>query len=320
VNVATFYEPQIRAAVSMQEAIDVVEKAFVAYSQKRATVPGVIHLDIPQERGEIHVKAAHMHGEPHYVIKIAAGFYNNRAIDLPVGSGMMLVFNARTGFPEAILIDNAWLTDLRTGAAGGVAARYMAPQEIRQVGVIGAGVQGRLQIEALACVRRFERVIVYDHHTTNIIRYQKEMQEKMPGIEFTAAQTPEEAVRGSQVVVTVTPSRQPIVLSEWVDPGTHITAVGSDGPDKRELQAELLQRAGRIIADSLPQCARFGEIHHALAAGLMREEEVDGELGDVIAGKVSGRISADEITICDLTGVGVQDAAIASLAYRRLIS
>jgi ectoine utilization protein EutC len=315
--VEIFYEPEIRKSVTLREAIDAMEGAFVAYAQKAATVPSVIHLDIPAERGEIHIKAAHMHAAPEYVVKIAAGFYNNRQHGLPVGSGMMLVFDAKTGFPQAILIDNACLTDIRTAAAGGLAAKYMARKKIDRVGIIGAGVQGRLQLEALACVRDFKTVVLYDHHTTNVAKYREEMSDRI-SVEMIAANSPEDAVRDCQVIITATPARQPIVKAEWLSPGAHITALGSDGPDKQELEVGVLRRADRIIADSIQQCAKFGEIHHALEAGVLKENDVDGELGEVVLGKIPGRSSEDEITVCDLTGVGVQDAAIAALAYKKL--
>src|SRR5207249_4608171 len=209
--------------------------------------------------------------------------------------------DAKTGFPQAILIDNAHLTDLRTAAAGGLAAKYMARKKIDRVGVIGAGVQGRLQLEALACARNINTGCIYDRHTTNIERYRDEMTGRISA-EIVTAHTPDEAVRGCQVVITATPTRNPIVKAEWVNPGTHVTALGSYGPDKQELEVAVLQRADRIIADSLQQCAKFGEIHHALEAGVLRESDVDGELGEVVLGKISGRESEDEITVCDLTG------------------
>lgn len=309
-------ESEIRGAVTLAEAIPAVEESFVAYTRKTASVPGVIHLDVPERQGEVHVKGAYLFGAQEFVIKVASGFYQNRTRNLPPGSGLMMVFSAETGFPLALLVDNAYLTDLRTAAAGAVAAKHMAREDVEQVAVLGAGVQGRLQIEALACVRKFDRVRIYDHHTTNVVRYVADMRNRVDA-EVIAASTVEEALRGSRIVVTCTPSRQPLVKANWVEPGTHVTAMGSDGPDKQELEARLLVRADRLVADSLAQCARFGEIHHALEAGLLLEEDVDGELGQVVCGDIPGRGNAEEITVCDLTGVGVQDAAIAGLVYRR---
>lgn len=309
-------ENEIRGAVTLAEAIPVVEESFVAYTRKTANVPGVIHLDVPERQGEVHVKGAYLFGAREFVIKVATGFFQNRASNLPPGSGLMMVFSAETGFPEGLLLDNAYLTDLRTAAAGAVAAKHMANVDVEQVAVLGAGVQGRLQLEALSCVRKFSRVKVYDHNTTNIVRYLSDMRGRVDA-ELLAASTVEEALRGSRIVVTCTPSRQPLVKAGWVEPGTHITAMGSDGADKQELEAQVLARAVRVIADSLSQCAKFGEIHHALEAGLMRLENVTGELGQVVCGDIPGRVTANEVTVCDLTGVGVQDAAIAGLVYRR---
>jgi ornithine cyclodeaminase/alanine dehydrogenase-like protein (mu-crystallin family) len=248
---------------------------------------------------------------------VACGFWKNRSRNLPIGSGLMLVFSAVTGFPEAILLDNGYLTELRTGAAGAVAAKYMARENIEQVGLFGAGSQGRFQIEALSEVRSFKRLMVYDHHPANIERYMREMQSHIRA-EIIAAKTPEEAANDSDIVITTTPARSPVILPQWIKKGSHITAVGSDGPDKQELDAGVLAKADRIVADSIVQCLQFGELHHAVDQGAIQREEIDGEIGDVIAGVIPGRLREDEITVCDLTGVGVQDAAIARLVYHNV--
>ena len=309
-------ETEIRGLIELPEAITAMEEAFTAYSKKAATVPPVVALEVPEHQGEVHIKAGRLHAIDEYVLKVAAGFWENRSKDLPIGSGLMVVFSAITGFPLAILLDNGYLTELRTAAAGGVAAKFMAPQSVHQVAIIGAGSQGRWQLEALACVRKFNKVLIYDHHQKNISRYIEEMQPRISA-EMQGADSVENAVQSSQVIITATPSREPVVLSKWVQPGTHITALGSDGPDKQELDVDLLARADRIVADSLVQCLRLGEIHHAVERGLLTAEEVEGELGDVITGKISGREHPEEITVCDLTGVGVQDASIAHLAYQK---
>ncbi len=318
-NVSVLHEAEIRQIITIPEAIAAMELAFAAYSNKAASVPGVIHLDVPQHQGEVHIKAGYLHGAREYVVKLAAGFWENRASNLPVGSGLMIVCSAETGFPQAILLDNGYLTELRTAAAGAVAAKYMAQKSVEQVAILGAGMQGRFQLQALACVRNFQRAVIYDHHTTNIAKYLAEMQERV-NAELVPASSAEEAARGSRIIVTTTPSREPILRAAWIEPGTHITAMGSDDVDKQELHTDVLARADRIVADSLPQCVKFGEIHHAVKQGVLLESDVDGELGDLISGRVAGRGDDREITICDLTGVGVQDAAIAGLAYRKLTS
>lgn len=307
---------EIRRAVTLAEVIPAVERAFVAYVRKKATVPSVMHLDFPSHGGEVHVKAAHLHGDREYVIKVASGFLANREKGIPYASGLMMIFSAETGYPIGMLIDNAYLTDLRTAAAGGIAAKYMATNDVEQVGVLGAGVQGRLQLEALMHVRTFSRVVIYDHHSHNVQRYLEEMKPKV-NADIRPAANAEAAVRNSRIIITATPARKPLIMAEWVEPGTHITAMGSDGADKQELHTALLAKADRIIADSIAQCSKFGELHHALQDGSLSEDRITGELGDVIGGKVAGRMNEWEITICDLTGVGVQDAAIAGLVYRR---
>jgi ornithine cyclodeaminase len=309
-------EAQIRKAVTMEDAISAMEKAFIAYSLKQASLPSVIQLDVPDQKGEVHVKAGYIFGERDYVVKIASGFWENRTKGLPISGGMMLAFSSETGFPSAILLDNAYLTEIRTAAAGAVAAKYMASNSVEQVGLMGAGAQGRYQIEALARVCSFQRLLVYDHHSANSERYVTDMKEKIRA-EISPVATAEEAVRGSRIIITATPSREPIVLGDWVEPGTHITAVGSDNPDKQELDVSVLKKADRIIADSIPQCLRLGEIHHAIEAGVITNQDIHGELGEVVSGRIRGRLKDSEITVCDLTGVGVQDAAIAGLVVRK---
>lgn len=315
-TVGIYTEEEIRRAVTMDQAIDCVERALAAYSSGLADVPPVVHLEVPENRGEVHIKAARIRNEPVYVVKVASGFYGNGTRNLPVGSGMMMAFSAETGFPLAVLLDNGYLTELRTAAAGAVAARHLAVAgEVEQVAVIGAGVQGRFQLEALRRVRPFRRALVYDHHTTNVVTYLREMRGRLGGdAEIERADTLHQAVRGSAVVITTTPARSPYLRPEWVGEGTHITAMGSDGPGKQELFPEVLALADRVFADSLQQCLAYGEIHSAIASGHLRKEDVAGELGEVILGRVPGRQDDRQITVCDLTGVGVQDAAIAQLA------
>jgi ectoine utilization protein EutC len=311
-----FKEEEIRNLISYPEAIAAMEKAFVAYSAGKAMVPPVVHLDVPENEGEVHIKSAYVLGTPSYTVKIASGFYKNKERGLPLSGGMMLVFDSQTGYPLAFLLDNGYLTDFRTAAAGAVASKYLAPQEVQQVAVIGAGMQGRMQVQALSFVRKFTRVKVYDHRTTNIVRYLEDMRGKVDA-DFSAAGTVRDAVRGSQIVITATPSREALIDAPWVGPGTHITALGSDGPHKQELDPQILAKPNRVFADSIEQCVKLGEIHHAVKNDLLKREDIDGELGQIISGAIPGRQSADEITVCDLTGVGVQDAFIAALAFEK---
>jgi len=290
-------EADVRAALPMAACIDAVQAAFIAYSAGEAELPAVIHLEVPEAQGEIHVKAGHIHGSPAYAVKVASGFY---AADPPAIDGLVLVFDAATGAPEAFVLDGGYITDTRTGAAGGVAARALAPDDVAVVAVIGTGIQARRQVEALRCVREVGAVRLWgrngDHAAAAAV--------DVGGI---VTPTVEAAVDGADVVITCTAATEPLVRADWIAPGTHITAVGSDGVGKRELDPELLRRADVLVVDSLEQCRRLGELQHALDVA---DRAV--ELGAVCAGDALGRTTSTQLTVCDLTGVGVQDVAAAN--------
>jgi ornithine cyclodeaminase len=304
-------EADVRAALDMRSCIDAMEAAFTAYSSGAAELPAVIHLDVPEHGGEIHIKAGHLHGEPRYALKVSSGFGD----DASIVDGMVVVFDAETGAPAAFLMDHGYITDLRTGAAGGVAARHLAPADVGAVAVIGTGAQARYQLEGLACERAFSEARIWGRNAGRARAAVEDVSQSswLPsGARVTTAETVEEAVADADVVITATASREPLVRADWLAPGAHVTAVGSDGPDKQELEPAVLGRADLVVADSRSQCARIGEIHHALDAGALEELEVV-ELGEITASRRAGRTSAEERTVADLTGVGVQDVAAAAL-------
>jgi ornithine cyclodeaminase len=311
-------EADVRATLDMPSLIDAVERAFVAYSTGRAELPGVIHLDVPESGGEVHVKAGHLHGEPIYAVKVSSGFAPPDGP--PAADGLVMAFDARNGAPVAFLLDNGFITDARTGAAGGVAARQLAPSNVEVVAVIGTGAQARYQLDALACVRGFGEVRVWgrdpDHARgcVNDLTGRSGLPERCT---YAVAPSVERAVEGADMVITCTASREPLVRAEWLSPGAHVTALGSDGPDKQELDMEVLGRADVLVVDGRAQCARIGELHHALEAGAIASADDAAELGEVAAGAKPGRTSDDQLTVCDLTGLGVQDVAAAALALAR---
>lgn len=316
-KVIVLTESELQSCVGMDEdAIAAVADGFSRLAEGRATVPPILRVDVHENEGEVDVKTAYVHGLDSFAIKIASGFYENRVLGLPSGSGMMVVVSARTGFPEAVLLDNGYLTDVRTGIAGAIVARYLARESIETAGVIGAGMQARYQMRGLKLVRDFRRLLVYGIDPAQVDAYAGEMAGEL-GVEVVVAGGYEEVVRESDVVVTTTPSHEPFLQADWLHPGLHVTCMGSDSERKQELHADVFGRADRIVCDRKAQCFRLGELHHALEAGVIAEDDDIAELGELTAGRVPGRTGDDQITVCDLTGVGVQDTAIALLAYQR---
>ncbi len=318
-DIIVLSEPEIRALVPLDlDALGAIERAFAALADRRADVPPIVGLFVPERGGEVDVKGAYIHGWPRMAIKIASGFYGNGALGLPSGSGMMVVVSAETGFPEGVLLDNGYLTEARTGLAGAVAAKHLAPADVDTVGVIGAGSQGRYQVRALRLVRAFRRVLVFDRTEAAAVTYAREMREEL-GVPVEPAPA-EAVVRESQVVLSCTPSREPTVKAAWLHAGVHVTAMGADTAEKQELETGVLGRADRLACDYKRQCFERGEFLHALRAGEIEASAEVTELGELTSGRRPGRQRADDITVCALTGVGVQDAAIACLCYERALA
>ncbi len=312
-----FDEAAIRAAITPARAVAVIRDAFRLDGEGKTHVPPVINLEIPSAHGEFHIKTAHIENVRHIAVKIASGFYDNPAKGLPSGSGLIALFDASTGLPAALLLDNGYLTDVRTGAAGAVAADVLARRRVDTVGVIGSGVQARHQVRCLRVVRSFSRVIAWSPTRPRLEAYANEM--RQDGLEVTLASDARAVCEAADVIVVATPARAPIVCAAWLRPGVHVNAVGSDSPGKQELEAMCLSRADVIVVDRLSQCAAFGELKHAIDASLVTASQAI-ELGHIVAGHRPGRSSDAQITIADLTGVGFQDTAIASDAFTYLTS
>jgi ornithine cyclodeaminase len=310
-------EAELRACVKLDgEALACVEDAFSALATKDVVMPPILRLDIAAHNGEVDVKTAYVPGLDGFAIKISPGFFDNPRLGLPSVNGLMVLFSARTGLVEAVLFDNGYLTDLRTAAAGAVAAKWLARPEARTAAILGAGVQARLQLEALSLVRDLESASIWARDGGKAAACARDLSARL-GIPVAACADAEAAVRGAHIVVTTTPSPVPLVQADWLGPGQHVTAMGSDAEHKNELEPQALAKADRYVCDRLSQCARLGELHHAIQAGLIAAEAGFPELGQVIAGQAPGRTSEAEITVCDLTGTGVQDTAIATLAFAR---
>ncbi len=310
-------ESTLREAIKEPEALASAETAFRALAEGAVELPAPMALAVPSADGEVHVKSAYLQGAPIFAVKIATGFYRNVDRGLPSGAGLILVFDAQTGFPAALLADNGYLTDLRTAAAGALAARLLAPEVLGCVSVLGSGIQARYQLRALRQVRDWERTMAWSRNRERLTRYCQEMEAEL-GLPCEAAAHPEQAVRAAELLITVTASRAPLFAAKSLPAHATVIAVGSDGPDKRELPTAALVRADKLVADRRSQCLALGELHHAVAEGALSSQSVHAELGEVLVGAKTGR-EADELIICDLTGVGAQDAAIAQIAWETLV-
>jgi len=313
-SVLVLNERDLRECVQLDErVIAQIESGFVALALGHALVPPILRLDVKEHNGEMDVKTAYVQGLAQFALKLSCGFFDNPNRNLPSLSGMMVLLSAETGLVEAVLLDNGYLTDVRTAAAGALAARLLAPQRVEVAGVIGAGTQARLQMRALALVRPFKQLLVWARDATKAGIYAREMEGAL-GIPVTVCPSAQTVVENATVVVTTTPSKEPLVHAEWLHAGIHITAMGSDAEDKNEVAPEALARADLIVCDHLPQCKRLGELHHALEAGVLTDDTAVVDLGSIASGAMIGRTRDEEISICDLTGTGVQDTMIAIAA------
>jgi ornithine cyclodeaminase len=311
--VKTITLQQIKAALASVDVLPEIEAGFVAYSEGRAEVPPVGVLRFTNPPGDVHIKYGYLRDDEFYVIKIASGFYENPRRGLPSGNGLMLLFSQKTGELAAVLLDEGYLTDLRTAVAGAIAAKYLAPPSVTRIGILGTGVQARLQLQLLRAVTPCRDVLVWGRSPQRVADYQAEMERE--GFTVAIAGNASAVPRACNLIVTATAADAPLILAADARPGTHITAVGADSAHKQELDAALFPRADVVVVDSVSQCADHGDLAHAVRAGLMRPGDVR-ELGAVIAGTAAGRTSPEQLTIADLTGVAVQDMQIAKAVYR----
>jgi len=301
---------EILKHMQITDIIDAIQEGFVAYSSGSVVVPPVGEMLFENPPGEAHIKYGYIKGDDAYVIKIASGFYENRDLGISPNSGLMLMFSQKTGMLETILLDEGCLTNIRTAAAGAVAARHLAPKTVDCIGILGAGYQGRMQLEYLMPVVPCQNVMVWGLDQEELDAYVKEMTPKGYHIQTTLRAA--DVAKVCNLIVTATPSKKALLEADDIKPGTHITAMGSDTPDKIELDPVILQKADIIVADSIEQSLSRGEIFQARQAGTLSDKKVL-ELGKVITGTSPTRTSDDLISVADLTGVAIQDIQICKL-------
>jgi ornithine cyclodeaminase/alanine dehydrogenase-like protein (mu-crystallin family) len=287
----------------------------VGYSEGRVVVPPVGYLHFEEVSGDCHIKYGFNKDDDYFVVKIATGFYNNPNIGLPVGDGMMALFSQRTGRLEALLLDESYLTDMRTAAAGAVAAKYLAPKKVNRIGIVGTGVQARMQLEMLKNVTDCRDACVWGRDENKRERYKSDMLGH--GFSVEAVPRLEELEANCNLIVTTTSAREPLLHATEIRPGTHITALGTDASGKQELDPMIFKLADVHVVDSIAQCVDHDDSSHAVKAGLMRKDQLV-ELGAVIRHPELGRTNDRQITVSDLTGIAVQDNQIAKLAFSSL--
>lgn len=313
-TIAMLNETELRGCARLDlTTLNTIAEAFAALDRGDAIMPPVLSMALPDDNAEVDIKTAWIRGMDGFAVKVSPGFFNNPSLGLPSLSGMMTLLSAQTGFVQAVLLDNGWLTDLRTAAAGGVAARHLARGDARTAAMIGTGVQARLQLEALTLVRPIEHVIYWGRERAKARQCADAAVEQF-GVTASVADDVTSAVRSADVAVTTTPAQRALVEAEALHPGLHVTAMGSDAPTKNEISAHALAAADLLVCDRQSQCAERGELRSALAAGTMAADRVLPELGALVNQAHPGRENAEQVTIADLTGTGVQDTAIANVA------
>lgn len=305
-------ESDVRALIDCEAARGAVRDAFLALHRDEAVLPDVMHFDFLAAHGEAHVKGAWLGGANElWTVKAATGFSGNPAAGLPIAGGLSLTLSAKTGLPQTLILDNGWLTELRTGAAGALAADLLAVPNAGRVAVLGSGNQVSFQLEALALVREIHGVALWGRSPEHAEQRADLVRAEL-GLDVEVHTGVEGAVRDAEIIITATAARTPLLEPEWIAPGTHITAMGSDMPAKQELAVKVLTRADLVVVDELSQAATQGEVHHAAAAGAIELADVV-TIGQLLSGEHPGRETDAQITVADLTGLGVQDAAVAGL-------
>jgi len=302
-------QSEIKELSNMKEIIGYVEKAYSVHAQRKVQMPAKKYLFFKKYEGDLRVMPCFIRGLDQAGVKNVNVHPNNSAkYNLPTVMGLIELVDPETGFPIAVM-DGTWITNMRTGAAGGVATKYLARKDSEILGLVGAGMQALTQFMAIKEVMDIKEVKVSCRTCTHREKFAKMINEKY-GVNARAVDTIKEAVTGSDVISTTTPSRIPIIKRKWVEDGTHINAMGADAPGKQELESHLIEKA-KIIIDCWDQASHSGEINIPVQEGIIRRNDIHARIGDVVNGTILGRESDTEITVFDSTGLAVQDVVTA---------
>jgi alanine dehydrogenase len=301
--------------IDMPEALKAVENAFMLYGKNLVQMPAKIYLHLGKYNGDFRAMPAYIQGMEACGLKWVNVHPKNRRFGLPCVMAVIILSDPRNGFPLCIM-DGTLLTSLRTGAAGGIAAKCLARRDSSVVALVGCGVQARTQLMALKELFRIKSVYVWGNKIEYANKFLKDTEHFRLNVKIKDKIS--DCVKQADIVVTTTPVRQPIVKSEWIKDGTHINAIGADAKGKEELEPELLKKA-KIVVDDRKQAYHSGEINVAVSRGIITEKDIYATLGEVLTGKKKGRVTEKEITIFDSTGLAIQDVAVASLVYKKAV-
>ena len=312
-----FYtKDQILKCLDNIDLIKSIETGFIEYSRGNSVVPPVGELLFENPPGDVHIKYGYIKSQDNYVVKIASGFSKNESLGLSSSHGVMVMFDSNTGYLKCVLHDEGHLTNVRTAIAGAICAKYIAPTQINGIGIVGTGIQARMQLKYLKLVTDCREVYVLGRNIEKISKYIHDMNSL--GFNVKSVSNSRELCKKSNLIVTTTNANESLINKEDVQKGTHITAIGSDTPEKRELDPEILNIANAVVVDSISQCLERGETKKALDKNLIKEKNLI-ELGEIIDSNKKIRRNNEEITVADLTGVAVQDIMITNAVYEQLI-
>lgn len=302
---------QIKEILKKIDIISVIEQGFIAYSNGNVISPPVGEMIFQQPPGDVHIKYGYIAENEYYVVKIASGFYDNPILNLPSSNGLMLIFSQKTGEILGILLDECYLTNIRTAAAGAIVAKFLAPSKINKIGIVGTGAQARMQLDFLQKVIQCKEVMIFGRDKNKLLSFQTDMEKNF---KIRIANTIKDITDSCELIVTTTPATSPFLFSDMVRRGTHITAIGADTAQKQEVDTSIFEMADIIVADSIAECAERGDISYAIREKVIDKTKII-ELGNIISNKCKGRINNEQITIADLTGLAVQDIQIAKAIF-----
>jgi alanine dehydrogenase len=306
---------EVGSLTDLDAILATVEDGYRSFNSGLVLQPNIMDVTLPGTHEGIDFKGGLDMGGGYISLKASTGGYdNNPKLGLPTGMNTVMLFEAKTSALKCIM-DGTLITGCRTGAAGAISVKYLARSDSEKLCIIGAGNQARRQLRAIMRVRKLAEVRVWDALPEFLDVYVKEMSEET-GLKIRKCATAKEAILGADILVTTTRARSgPIVKKEWIQPGTHIAAIGADMPDKQELYADVYAGA-KVVNDSINLCVERGETHNAVKAGIIRLEDIHAEIGEIILGKKPGRESPDEVTIFDTVGMAIQDNVTAVMLYK----